>query len=234
MGDGSAVIPSPASIHRRNDEFALARACSLSVGDPALVELATCWRETLSRLADIELPEPVVEDRVAAEPAVRITSGVVGAAPGVPPPSGRRADDAFARREAHSLDVDERGIRIRAAHPEGIHRGLTTILQQAGPGNGAVPYARGFDTPRFAWRGLSLDTVRTFVPIGELERVIDVLSLYKMNVLHLHVTDDEGWRLEIQSWPQLTDEGGRGARGDRPGGFYTQDEFRALVAYGRE
>jgi hexosaminidase len=85
-----------------------------------------------------------------------------------------------------------------------------------------------------AWRGLSLDVVRTFVPVDEVKRVIDALSLYKLNVLHLHLTDNEGWRLQIESWPRLTEVGARGACGDRPGGCYTQDEFRDLVAYARD
>ncbi|MET0782527.1 MAG: family 20 glycosylhydrolase, partial [Microbacterium sp.] len=88
--------------------------------------------------------------------------------------------------------------------------------------------------PRFAWRGLSLDVVRTFHGPATIRRVIDMCSLYKLNVLHLHLTDDQGWRFEVPGWPLLADVGGAGAIGDRPGGHFTRADIADLVAYAAE
>ncbi len=85
--------------------------------------------------------------------------------------------------------------------------------------------------PGYAWRGLSLDVARTFFDVDVVKRVIDKLSLYKVNVLHMHLTDDQGWRIEIPELPRLTEVGGSGALGDRPGGFYTVSQFEDIVSY---
>jgi hexosaminidase len=219
------MIPAPAAASQDGSEFALGTARSVSVSEDGLLPIADRFRETVRRLAGVELPEPVVESAASRRPAVRAELGTIDVPQAT---SGRRADDGDPQREAYAIDIDQDGIRVRAAHPEGIHRGLTTVV------HGGLRFGRIADAPRFAWRGLSVDTVRTFIPVDQLKRVIDMLSLYKMNVLHMHLTDNEGWRLEIESWPRLTGIGARGARDGRPGGFYTKDEFRALVAYARE
>ncbi|MFC5748125.1 beta-N-acetylhexosaminidase [Actinomadura rugatobispora] len=227
------LIPSPVTARRGEGELVLAEARTLSLGDAALLPLVTRFRDTLRCLTGIELPVPRVEEAVSARPAVRIESGADGVRE-LAVPGGRRADDGDAGCESYALEVDREGVRVRAGEAEGVHRGLTSVVQLAGSGGGRVPCGRVLDAPRFAWRGLSLDVVRTFLPIDEVKRVIDMLSLYKMNVLHLHLTDDEGWRLEISSWPRLTEIGARGARNGRPGGYYSREEFRDLVAYARE
>ncbi|MFF0343900.1 family 20 glycosylhydrolase [Kribbella sp. NPDC004875] len=122
--------------------------------------------------------------------------------------------------------------------PEAVHRGLTSLRQLISThlqdGTAVLPATRIADGPRFAWRGLSFDVVRTFHGPDEVRRVIDMLSLYKLNVLHLHLTDDQGWRFEVPSRPALTKAGAAGALGDRPGGFYPQAEVAELVAYAAE
>jgi hexosaminidase len=90
------------------------------------------------------------------------------------------------------------------------------------------------DRPRFAWRGAMLDVARHFFGVEDVCRVIDHLSAYKLNVLHLHLSDDQGWRLAIDAWPRLAEHGGSTAVGGGDGGFYTQDDFRAIVAYAAE
>lgn len=116
-------------------------------------------------------------------------------------------------------------MRLLGPTPEAVFRGLTTLLHLAAAGDGAVGCVEIDDTPELAWRGLSLDVVRWFVPVAEVERVIDALALHKLNVLHLHLTDNEAWRLEIDGRPGLTDGND---------GSYTQDELRHLVAYAAE
>jgi hexosaminidase len=162
--------------------------------------------------------------RVALAPIDRHRGGDVS---GVSP-SGRDPDD-----ERHEIVVDERGVEVRAREAEGVHRGLTTVRQliaHARHTGAPLPTCRIVDAPAFAWRGLSLDVVRRFTGLPELHRVLDVCSLHKFNVLHLHLTDDQGWRVEIPALPSLTEIGGRTALHDRPGGWYTTAELRAFVA----
>ncbi|TXD95946.1 family 20 glycosylhydrolase [Mitsuaria sp. TWR114] len=101
-----------------------------------------------------------------------------------------------------------------------------------------VPVLRIVDQPRFGWRGLMLDVVRHFAPLDELKALVDQMALHKLNVLHLHLSDDQGWRLEIKRYPDLTRIGGwrtpPGGEPARYGGFYTQAQMRELVAYAAE
>jgi hexosaminidase len=148
---------------------------------------------------------------------------------------GARADDGDAEGERYRLRIEQGEVRIRATAPEGIHRGLTTLRQLIGTRQPVtLPPVDILDAPRFAWRGLTLDTARTFWSVDQVRQVIDLLTLYKFNVLHLHLTDSEGWRIEIESWPKLTGIGGQGAAANRPGGFYTKREFADLVVYAAE
>ncbi len=163
-------------------------------------------------------------------PAVPLTLALrPDAAPGVPVASGVDPGGADAGGARYELRAACDEISIAARAPEGIFRGLTTLRQLiAAPPAHAVGI---FDGPRFAWRGLSLDVVRTFFDVTEVKRVIDILSLYKFNVLHLHLTDDQGWRFEIPGYPLLAELGGRSALGGRPGGYYTLTDYADIVEY---
>src|SRR4029078_4562075 len=88
-----------------------------------------------------------------------------------------------------------------------------------------VPTGTVVDRPRFPWRGAMLDVARHFFTVKEVEQLIDVLALYKMNTLHLHLGDDQGWRIQIDSWPKLTSVGSTTQVGGGPGGFYTKVEY---------
>jgi hexosaminidase len=87
------------------------------------------------------------------------------------------------------------------------------------------------DYPRFAWRGVTLDVARHFFPVAEVEHLIDVFALYKIDVLHLHLTDDQGWRIAVPDWPLLTAVGGSTEVGGGPGGAYTAADYGAIVRY---
>ena len=143
--------------------------------------------------------------------------------------------------EGYRLRVDDR-VTITARRPAGLFWGAQTLRQLLPPavesttrvpGPWLVPRGAIHDRPRFAWRGLMLDLARHFFAVGEVERLIDELVAYKLNRLHLHLTDDQGWRLAIRSWPNLTRVGARGAVGGGPGGHYTQRQYARLVAYAR-
>jgi hexosaminidase len=144
-------------------------------------------------------------------------------------------DAAEAGPEGYVLVVDKDGIRLSAAAPAGLFWGVQTLRQLLPTGErpriGAI---RVEDRPRFAWRGAMLDVARHFFPVAEVKRYIDLISAYKLNVLHLHLTDDQGWRLAIDGWPELTSVGGATQVGGGPGGFYDVDDYKEIVAYARD
>jgi hexosaminidase len=141
------------------------------------------------------------------------------------------------KKEGYQLSVAPRRILIQAYDVAGAFYGTRTLLQLLIPeGNGQVPCVEIEDWPRFSWRGLMLDCSRTFQSLAYLEKTIDRMAYFKMNTLHLHLTDDQGWRLEIMAFPELTGKGARfAAKFEEPEsnqGFYTQEEMRALIRYG--
>ncbi|MBN2578224.1 MAG: beta-N-acetylhexosaminidase [Pirellulales bacterium] len=140
--------------------------------------------------------------------------------------------------ESYQLTVSEPGgIEIAASDPHGLLNGVQTLVQLAEKGPGGtwqVPPVKIDDYPRFPWRGYLLDTVRHFRPKAEVLRYIDLLAMHKLNVLHMHLVDDQGWRLEIKRYPKLTEVGAAlpnysGGRG--PGWFYSQDDMKEIIAY---
>ncbi|HTT67877.1 MAG TPA: family 20 glycosylhydrolase [Gemmatimonadales bacterium] len=152
--------------------------------------------------------------------------------------------------EAYTLTVVPAGVRIAAPGPEGVLWGVQTLRQllPARSGGGSAPAGERaggpartiaavtiHDAPRFRWRGSLLDAGRHFFPVPFVERFVDLSSRYKLNVLHWHLTDDQGWRLEIPDWPRLTEVGAwrTEADGTRYGGFYTRREVREVVEYAR-
>ena len=128
------------------------------------------------------------------------------------------------------------GVRIGAATPVGLFRALTTLRQMlphaveatdVQPGPWTVAGAEISDRPRFEYRGTMLDVARHFFDVDDVLRYIDLISLYKVNVLHLHLTDDQGWRLTVPGWPRLTEVGGPSDIDGGPGGFYSHGRLRA-------
>jgi len=148
--------------------------------------------------------------------------------------------------EGYALDVTPAGIRVVARDEAGLFYGAMTAWQllTPAPGEGDVHVAPVHirDQPRFAWRGLMLDSARHFQTPDEVRRLIDQMAQHKLNVLHWHLTDDQGWRIEIKRYPELTRIGawrtpptiGKQPAPKPYGGFYTQDDIRAIVAYAAE
>lgn len=145
--------------------------------------------------------------------------------------------------EGYQLTATDDEVTIRAATPAGLFHGVQTLRQllparvdspRVRPGPWVVPGVVITDQPRFAWRGAALDVVRHFYTVAEVERYIDLLALYKINTLHLHLSDDQGWRIAVTGWPKLTSVGGRTEVGGGAAGFYTQDEYRQIVRYAQQ
>lgn len=145
--------------------------------------------------------------------------------------------------EGYALTVHPERVRIVAAKAAGLFYGVRTLRQLLPPVVEytahlpqvlRIPAAEVVDRPRFEWRGMMLDVTRHFLEPEDVKRFIDLLAMYKMNRLHLHLSDEQGWRIEIPSWPELTARSGGTAVGGAPGGYYTREEFRDIVAYARE
>lgn len=152
------------------------------------------------------------------------------------------AYDASLAKEAYRLTCDEAGARVAASDRAGALHGAASLRQLLLHGE-AIPHLALEDAPRFGWRSLSMDVCRHFFPIATLKKLVDLLALYKYNALHLHISDDQGFRVESERFPKLNAIGawratsavkrGRGEVQDGlpHGGFYTKDEVRALVSY---
>lgn len=234
-----SLIPQPTRLEWHAGAFTLApttplvasaatRAVALTVGDS--LRLATGFALTVTE-TDPGRPGIVFEHDPALEPRLG--------------------------REGYRLSVAAEGVRLRATGEAGLFYagitlrqllparpapGLSDAEHTAGPGL-SVPAVEIEDSPRFGWRGLLLDPARHFLPVEFVKRFIDLMALHKLNTLQLHLTDDQGWRLEIRRYPRLTSVGSvrpeSPKRGDRNAGdgtpygpfFYTQAQVRELVAY---
>ena len=140
----------------------------------------------------------------------------------------------------YTISIEENSIKISASNGEGLFNGVQTLRQLMPAGiessaklGGKVKIGAGKieDKPEYAYRGFMLDVARHFFPVEDVKHVIDLIAKYKINYLHLHLSDDQGWRIEIKSWPLLTEIGGKTEVGGGEGGFYTQEQYKDIVAY---
>ncbi|WP_374165104.1 beta-N-acetylhexosaminidase [Arcticibacter sp. MXS-1] len=147
---------------------------------------------------------------------------------------------------AYTLSVGKQGVSIQGRDAVGVFYGVQSLIQLLPPVKSAslkVPFVTVTDAPRFAYRGMHLDVGRHFFPVSFLKKYIDYLALHKMNYFHWHLTEDQGWRIEIKKYPKLTQVGGyrtgtiighfpgTGNDNKRYGGFYTQEEVKDVVNY---
>ena len=156
-----------------------------------------------------------------------------------------RLDPSIEGDEAYVLDVTTARAELRARTDRGLYYGRQTLRQLSA--SGTVPCVRIEDAPRFRYRGLHLDVGRHFFPVEFIKKYIDAMSVFKLNTFHWHLTEDQGWRLEIKKYPKLTEvgawrketivgharKGPKGYDGTPHGGFYTQAEAREIVEYAK-
>ncbi len=246
---GLSVIPAPERLEARAGAFALGPSTRILVPEdqPAAVPVASMLKDLLDRPTGYDL---AVETAAGLATAPAFPAGTIVL----------RLDDLEERltREGYLLEVGPGGILLRAADPAGLFYGVQTLRQllpaaiekpagEAATAPWTVPCVSVEDRPRFAWRGAMLDCARHFFPKEFVLRWIDILAMHKLNTFHWHLTDDQGWRVEIKKYPRLTEVGAwRVDREDQHwnarepqqpgeaatyGGFYTQDEIREVVAY---
>ena len=229
------VIPLPRLVETRTSEGFLLGAQTVIYFPGGNAEAQRIGKYLAEVIGIVASPEPPrVEAARADAPAGGIHLRLGGT-------SGRPED-----AEGYELAVDAASVTITAAQPAGLFYGVQTLRQllpafvefeaaRADPKREVRATAvRIVDHPRFAWRGAMLDVSRHFFDVDDVKRYIDLISLYKLNRLHLHLADDQGWRIEIKSWPNLTKIGGSTEVGGGPGGFYTQAQYSEIVTYARE
>ncbi|WP_083886101.1 family 20 glycosylhydrolase [Actinoalloteichus spitiensis] len=148
--------------------------------------------------------------------------------------------DPVVGEQGYQLDTSPDGVTIRAEHAAGLFSGVQTLRQLLPPevesatvtdADWTVPGVSITDYPRFGHRSVMLDVARHFHPVDHVKHYIDQAARYKVNHLHLHLTDDQGWRIQIDSWPRLTTYGGSTQVGGGPGGYFTKDDYREIVEY---
>lgn len=221
-----AIIPVPVSVEPAPTPYALTEHTVVRV-DPDAADAVVAIAERLATLLRRSTAHPLPVRTGPTEDPTGIILTFEGADPDLGP-------------EGYDLTVTASGVTVRATAPAGLHNATQTLRQllpaaveatTPQPGPWLIPGGHIIDHPRFAYRGAMLDVARHFFPVADVERYIDEIALYKINHLHLHLTDDQGWRIAINSWPNLTKHGATTEVGGGPGGHYTQADYRHLVAY---
>ncbi len=223
-----SIIPAPASLFMgTGSPFAITRATVITLdgGNAEVREIG----EALAALVRPSTGFPVVVSSTGSDSAVgsirlRLATG-----------------RASLGEEGYELTVTSDSVSLVANFPAGLFRGVQTLRQLLPPdiesemGSArsvwTIPALTIVDQPRFAWRGAMLDVARHFFTVKEVQQYIDLLALYKLNVLHLHLSDDQGWRIAISSRPKLTSVGAATQVGGGSGGFYTAEDYREIVRH---
>ncbi|MGW1847496.1 beta-N-acetylhexosaminidase [Streptomyces sp. NPDC001966] len=235
------LLPRPVSVHIDNGEFVLDASTAITAA-PELRSTARWLQSVLRPSTGLDLPL---------------------LPPSSPPPLRSEARHVIDLRlgeglgpEAYRLRVTSGGVLIEGGDRAGVFYGCQSLLQllpaevhrraETTGVRWAMPVVRIEDAPRFAWRGTMLDVARHFMPKHDVLRFLDLMAMHRLNTLHLHLTDDQGWRVEILHHPKLTEIGAwrrespLGASPDAPGdgrphgGFYTQDDIREIVGYAEQ
>lgn len=226
----TGIVPAPASVEWLEEPpFRLTAASRIVASGVGATDVAERFAEQARRATGFELP--VVDGELAASDLAFVVA------------AGEAPDGAD---EGYTLSSGADGVRIGADTAAGLFLGTQSLRQllpaeiertdAAGEPDGGwtVPAASVADAPRFAYRGAMLDVARHFFPVEDVLAYLDAMALVKLNVLHLHLTDDQGWRLEIESWPELTGIGASTSVGGDGGGFYSKDDYRRIVEYAAE
>jgi hexosaminidase len=239
---GLSIIPEPVKTTRLAGQFLLPKSVIVEAGSQA--ELASV-KAYLKKKLTTAAGSSVTIKSAAPTASIRLVLN--------------KTADAVIGTEGYTLSVKAKKIVIRANEAAGLFYGVQTLMQllpadieSAGLVKNVkwtVPCVEITDYPRFAWRGLMFDVARHFFTKAEVKQYIDAMVKYKLNLLHLHLTDDEGWRVEIKSLPKLTSVGAYNVKkvgqfgtfsppaANEPrtyGGFYTQDDIRELVQYAKD
>ncbi len=232
---GLPIIPQPASVQRQSGLFMLSERVVVVAGSANLRDDAALFVEHLRLVCGVQL-RVSSSMPTSAKASIQLING-----------------DSSLPQDGYTLTITPNTITIRGGKGAGVWYGLQSLLQLAGAASHTdkqrsieVPCAVIQDAPRFSWRGMHLDVGRHFQPVEVVKRTIDMLAFYKMNTFHWHLTEDQGWRIEIKKYPRLTQVGAWrkgtliGHYNDdipqkfdtvRHGGYYTQKQIKDVVEY---
>ena len=226
---GLSIIPKPVSVIPSNGTFSLTQKCTIFVtGESAdIMQVGKFLADKLN---------PSTGFAIAVKPfnAVKSAGNIY---------ISLSSADAELGEEGYQLTISSDAINLIANKPAGLFNGIQTIRQllpagiemlsrQEGPWE--IPAGTIRDYPEYPYRAMMLDVARHFFKVEDVKRTIDLIVAYKINFLHLHLADDQGWRIEIKKWPKLTSIGGSTQVGGGKGGFYTQDQYADIVKYAAE
>ncbi|MGP3927692.1 beta-N-acetylhexosaminidase [Streptomyces sp. 8N616] len=219
------IVPAPASVRPGGEPYAISARTVIRV--PGQSREARKARTAAEQLAGVLRPST----------GYRLPVTTRGGRDGVVLKLG---GDRGLGAEGYRLDSSRASVTITAPKAAGLFYGLQTLRQllpasvekaKRQPGPWKVAGGTITDEPRFAYRGAMLDVSRHFFTVEQVKRYIDQMTLYKINTLHLHLSDDQGWRIAVDSWPRLATYGGSTQVGGGPGGYYTKDDYREIVRY---
>ena len=223
----AALIPKPLKTISTHSAFALdgSTAIYTTQTDPKFVEIGRFLSEKIKARTGLELNVNTTDKTQTVERMVYIN----------------QSDSVDLKTpESYQLYIKKDSILLNAKTAAGAFRGIQTLRQLIPETTNdtlaenplwLIPTGKIWDEPKFEYRGSMLDVARHFFTVDEVKKYMDLLAYYKYNVLHLHLSDDQGWRIEIKSWPKLTEIGAASEVGGGQGGFYTQEEYKELVAY---
>ena len=210
----SPVIPLPTSMTSTGGGYFLDQDTKIFISDSAAFQVAGVLQD-------------VLKNQLGTTPSVAVSSdpdeeGIV-----------LRLSESDNGAEGYSISISDDQTVIASVSPAGLFYAVQTLKQVIVNNEKLVYFPTGeiSDNPVYEYRGMMMDVARHFFTVEEVKRMIDYLAFYKLNYLHLHLSDDQGWRIEIKSWPKLTEIGGSTEVGGGPGGFYTQEEYKDIVAY---
>ena len=217
------LLPRPVDLDMRDGTFTFTPATIIAAASP---EFAFSARLLADHIGLAAAPERLKVEVTPTPPPGAIAIG----------PNTRHESLG---EEGYALEIRPEGITILADRPAGAFYGVQTLRQLLPPSwehealrpprkNAppvTLPALDILDRPRFEWRGAMLDVSRHFLSVDEVKRYVDLMALHKLNRLHLHLADDQGWRIEIRSWPNLAIHGGSTQVGGGRGGYYTQEQY---------
>ena len=204
----SETIPQPAVVELRTESFRLDPAAVIRCSSDGLQNEASYLRAQLTESSSADQKGQLRRCR-------QIELSIDGKIPS----------------EGYVLELQPRKVAIRGGSAAGVFYGIQTLLQEMQ--DGVLPCGRIEDAPRYAWRGYMLDEARHFSGAARVKLLLDQMARFKMNRFHWHLTDEQGWRIEIKGYPRLATVGGTGCHSnpDTPAQYYTQEEIRDIVAY---
>lgn len=220
---GINVIPTPVSLVQNDGSFKLNKNVAFSASTPEAKTVAEYFAAKMNLATGYQI---TVSDKAASNGIALVL------------------DEALdVNNEGYTLDVTTNGVTVKAKTPQGLFYGMQTFMQLLpaeieSPAiiNGiawTAPCVTVKDEPRFGYRGMMMDPCRHFIPVENIKKQLDVIAMFKINRMHWHLTDDQGWRIEIKKYPKLTEIGSKriDGEGTEYGGFYTQEQIKEVVKY---